>query len=52
MFCGCSSLSDIKSLEKWDVSKCNDFKDMFSSCSSLLDIKPLEKWKILNNKFK
>ena len=44
MFYGCSSLSDIKSLEKWNVSNCNDFEGMFSGCSSLSDINLLNKF--------
>ena len=42
MFDGCSSLSDIKGLEKWNVSNGNNFSYMFSGCSSLSDIKGLE----------
>ena len=51
MFSGCSSLSDLKPLEKWDVSKCTDFSCMFSGCSKLLDIKQLEKWGVTKNQF-
>ena len=47
MFYGCSSLSDIKVLEKWNVSNCNNFSSMF--CGSLLsNIKGLEKWNVSN----
>ena len=46
MFSGCSSLSDIKGLEKWNVSNGNNFQGMFSYFSSLLDIKGLEKWNV------
>jgi hypothetical protein len=46
MFQGCSSLSDIKALEKWNVTNGNNFSGMFQGCSSLLDIKPLEKWNV------
>ena len=53
MFYRCSSLRDIKGLEKWNVSNGNNFSYMFYGCSSLLDIKGLEKWNIsktlLNN---
>ena len=48
MFCGCSSLLDIKGLEKWNLSNCNNFSYMFNGCSSLLDIKVLEKWNVSN----
>ena len=50
MFRGCSSLSDIKSLEKWNVSNGNNFKGMFRGCS-LSDLKSLEKWKISKEQF-
>ena len=46
MFCGCSSLSDIKALENWNVSNGNNFQSMFYGCSSLSDIKALKNWKI------
>ena len=45
MFCGCSSLSDIKPLEKWDVSKCTNFEGMFEGCSKIKDRK------LINDKF-
>ena len=45
MFKGCSSLSDIKVLEKWNVSNGNNFDGMFMGCSTLLDIKG-EKWNV------
>ena len=60
MFSHCSSLKDISSLEKWNISnefKLNEcpstsdfiltpynFSYMFSKCSSLTNIKSLEKW--------
>ena len=46
MFYGCSLLSDIKGLEKWDVSKGTNFSFMFYGCSSILDIIKLEKWNV------
>ena len=39
MFFRCSSLTDVKPLENWNVSNGNDFSNMFSECSSLSDIK-------------
>ena len=45
MFSRCSSLSDIKAFEKWNVSKGNIFKGMFSRCS-YLDKKALNNWKV------
>ena len=50
MFRKCSSLSDIKSLEKkyWNVSNGNDFSEMFYRCSSLSDIISLQNWNVSN----
>jgi hypothetical protein len=52
MFDGCSSLNDIKPLEKWNVSNGINFSGIFVNCSSLNDIKPLEKWNLEENNFK
>ena len=48
MFSLCSSLSDIKSLENWNVSNGTNFSYMFDRCSSLSDIKSLENWNVSN----
>ena len=44
MFRECKSLSDIKSLKKWNVSNGNNFEDMFSGCHSLLDRTSIQNW--------
>ena len=51
MFYGCSSLSDIKPLQNWNVSNGNNFYDMFIRCSSISDIKPLQNWKYFKDIF-
>ena len=51
MFYGCSSLSDIKGLENWNVSNGNKFNYMFYGCSSLSEIKALENWNVSNCKY-
>ena len=48
MFCEYSTLSDIKQLEKWNVSNGNNFSGMFYESSSLSDIKPLQNWNVSN----
>ena len=48
---GCSSLSEIKPLQNWNVSNGNDFSGMFYRCSSSLDIKPLQNWNVSNKKY-
>ena len=45
MFYGCSSLSDIKVLQNWNVSNGNNFECMFYECSSLSDVTILKNWK-------
>ena len=50
MFYGCKSLSDIKPLEKWNVSKGNNFSGIFFGCTSLSDLKPLENWNVEKDK--
>ena len=53
MFNGCSSLSDIKSLQNWNVSNGKYFfSSMFAGFSSLIDIKPLQNWKVSKSKLK
>jgi len=52
MFNGCSSLSDIKSLQNWNVSNRKYFSSMFAGFSSLIDIKPLQHWKVSKSKIK
>ena len=42
MFYCCSSLSNIKPLENWNVSNGTDFSGMFCDCRALSDIKSLE----------
>ena len=48
MFWGCLSLSDIKSLENWNVSNAKNFSYMFGGCSFLSDISPLTNWDVSN----
>ena len=48
MFFGCSSLSNLKPIENWNVSNGIDFSFMFSECSSLSDLKPIENWNVSN----
>ena len=43
---------EIKPLQKWNVSKGNNFQSMFRGCSASLNIKELKKWKIPKNKYK
>ena len=49
MFSKCSSLSNIKGLENWDISKGNNFKFMFYECQ--LDIKILHFWNLSDKEY-
>ena len=46
MFSGCSSLSDLTPLTKWDVSKCTNLDSMFKGCSSLTKRTQLTEWNV------
>ena len=35
MFCGCSSLSSLPDISKWNINNVTDMRWMFSGCSSL-----------------
>ena len=48
MFLGCSSLSDIKALQNWNVSNENYYIGMLRGCPLLSDIKVLENWNLSN----
>ena len=37
-------ISDIKPLEKWDVSNTINLADLFSGCKNLSDITPIRNW--------
>ena len=51
MFSKCSSLSNIRSLQNWDVSRGNNFSYMFYKCSSLSDIRELKNWNLSNRSY-
>ena len=45
MFYKCSSITDIKSLENWNVSNGTNFHMMFSHCN-FSDLRPLNNWNV------
>ena len=49
MFGNCD-ISDIKPLEKWNISKAKNLCGIFESCELLTNIKPLENWNVSNCK--
>ncbi len=51
MFSECSSLSEIKVLENWNLSNGNDLSEMFCGCSSLSDIQVLENWNLSKSQY-
>ena len=50
MFFDCSSLSDLRPLEKWNVSEGTNFEGMFSECHLIESLKPIENWNVKNGK--
>ena len=51
MFSKCSSLSDIKPLENWNVSNGINFQNMFGKCPLIKDFTPLKKWNTSNRSY-
>ena len=51
MFKYCSSLSNIKPLENWDISNGESFKYMFSCYKSLLGKKSLKCWNFSKERY-
>ena len=51
MFKDCSSLSNIKPIENWDVSNGDNFEYMFSGCKDSLSTKPLKSWNFSKEKY-
>ena len=50
MFSGCSSLSYLPDISKWNTSQINYMHYMFSGCSSLLSLPDISKWNTSNVK--
>ena len=48
MFSCNESITHIKALKNWNVSKCKDFSYMFYDCSQLAYIKSLADWNVSN----
>ena len=52
MFDGCSSLSNLPDISKWNTNNVTKMNGMFSGCSSLLNLPDISKWNINNvNKY-
>ena len=49
MFDGCSSLSNLPDISKWNTNKVTNMNSMFSGCSSLSNLPDISKWNINNN---
>ena len=48
MFDGCSSLSSLPDISKWNTSNVKDMSYMFSGCSSLSSLPDISKWNVSN----
>ena len=53
-FSGCSSLSSLHDISKWNTNKVTDMSDMFSDCLSLSSLPNISRWntnKVTDNRF-
>jgi len=48
MFCGCSSLSNLPDISKWNINNVTNMSYMFCGCSSLSNLPVISKWNINN----
>ena len=48
MFFGCSSLSSLPDISKWNTINVNDMRFMFYGCSSLSSLPDISKWNTIN----
>ena len=48
MFYGCSSLSLLPDISKWNTNNVTDMSFMFSGCSSLSSLSDISKWNTNN----
>ena len=48
MFNGCSSLSKLPDISKWDTNKVTNMRAMFIGCSSLSNLTDISKWNTNN----
>lgn len=48
MFYSCESLTNLKGISNWDVSRIEDMSEVFSRCSHLTDLRPLKNWDVSN----
>ena len=44
MFKGCSSLTTLPDISKWNTNNLNNMKNMFQGCSSLISMPDINKW--------
>ena len=47
LFGGCSSLSSLPDISKWNTNKVINMKSLFGGCSSLLSLPDISKWNII-----
>ena len=48
MFCGCSKLSSLPNISKWDISKVKFINFMFYKCLELTSLPDISKWNTKN----
>ena len=48
MFFGCTSLSSLPNISKWNTNKVKNMREIFYNCSSLLNLPDISKWNTNN----
>ena len=48
LFDGCSSITFLPDISKWDISKLNDISYIFRNCTSLIELPDISKWDTKN----
>ena len=48
IFYGCSKLTILPDISKWDISNVNDISYMFYDCSSLIELPDISTWNTNN----
>ena len=50
MFYGCSKITELPDISKWNITNINDISFMFYNCSSLTELPDISKWNTINIK--
>ena len=48
MFSGCSKLSSLPDISKWNTNNVIDMRGIFENCKNLFSLPDISKWNIIN----